>query len=74
RSVEQERQKAAALAEEVATARKELTTSAAKHREALDEERARSAALKSELATAQRENEMQSAQLRKASEEMGQLK
>ena len=73
-SLEQERQKTAALAQQAAAARQELTTSTAKHRQALDEERARSAALKSELATAQRENEMQAAQLRKASEEAGQLK
>ena len=64
----------AALAQDAAAARQELTASAAKHRQALDEERARSAALTGELATAKRENETQTAQLRKASEEMGQLK
>ena len=73
RLLAQEQQKAAALAEEAAAARQELTTGAAKHREALEEERTRSATLKIELTTARRENETQAAQLRKASEKMGQL-
>jgi hypothetical protein len=73
-SLDQEPQKTAALAQEAAAARQELTTSAAKHRQALDEERARSDALAGELAAAQREIETQAAQLRKASEETGQLK
>ena len=73
-SLEQEREKTAALAQEAAAARQELTTSTAKYHQALDEESARSAALASELATAQREIETQAAQLRKASEETGQLK
>src|SRR5439155_21021638 len=71
---DKERQKTATAAEEATAARQELTTSTAKHRQALDEERARSAALASELATAQRENPMQTAYLRKASEETRQLK
>ena len=74
RSLEQERQKTTALAQEAAATRQEPTISAAQHRQALDEERARSAALASELATAQRENEMQAQQLRAASEETRQLK
>jgi hypothetical protein len=72
--LEQERQKTAAVAQEAAAARQELTASTAEHRQALDEERLRSAALASELATAQRESEMQATQLRKASEETEQLK
>ena len=64
----------AALAQEAAAARQELTASTDKHGRALDEERARTAALASELATAQRENEMQASQLRKASEETVQLR
>ena len=73
-SLEQERQKAAALAQETAAVRQELTTSTAQHRQALDEERARVAALARQLATAQHEIEVQAAQLRKASDETGQLK
>jgi len=72
-SLDRERQKAAALAQEAAAARQELTTSTAMHRQALDEERARSAALVGELTTAQREIETQAAQL-KASEETGKLR
>jgi hypothetical protein len=71
---EQERQKTAALVQELAAARQELNTSTAAYGQTLDEGRARSTALASELATAQRENEMQAAQLRKASEETEQLK
>ena len=73
-SLEQERQKTTALAQEAAAARQELTATTTQHRQALDEERARSAALASELATAQRENEMQTALLRKASKETEQLR
>jgi len=73
-SRDQERQKTAALAQEAAAARQELTTSTATHRQALDEERARNAALAGELAAAQREIETQAAQLRKASEEPGKLR
>ena len=71
-SLEQERQKTAALAQEAAAARQVPTTSAAESRQALDEDHARSAALKSELATAQRENE-QAQQLRAASDEARQI-
>src|SRR5258705_1227987 len=70
-SLDRERQKAAALAQEAAAARQELTTSTAKHRQALDVERARSAALVGELTT-QRQVETQAAPL-KASEETGEL-
>src|SRR2546430_450834 len=73
-SLEQERQKTTALAQEAAAARQELTASTTQHRQALDEERARSGALTSELATARHEIEKQTAQLRKASDETGQLK
>jgi hypothetical protein len=72
--LDQERQRTAALAQQAAAARQELTTSTAEHRQALNEERARSAALASELAAAQPEIEAQAAQLRKASEETGQLR
>lgn len=68
-----ERGKSAALAEDVAAARQELTANAAKHRQALDEERTRSAALMAELAAARHENETQTAQLRKNDEEKAQL-
>jgi hypothetical protein len=73
-SLGQERQKTAALAQEAAAARQELTTSTAKYRQALDEESARRAALASELAMVRREIETQAAQLRKAGDEAGQLK
>ena len=73
RSLEQEREKTTAFAQEAAAARLELIASTAQHRQALEEERARRAALWSELATAQREIETQAAQLRKASDETKQL-
>jgi hypothetical protein len=72
--LDQERQKAAALAQEAAAARQALTTSTQEHRQPLDEERAHSAALASELAAARLEIEAQAEQLRKANEETGQLK
>ena len=72
--LDQTRQKMAALAQEAATARQELTISTATHRQSLEEERARSAQLASELATTQRKIETQAAQLRKRSEETAQLK
>jgi hypothetical protein len=68
-SLGQERQKTAAVAQEVAAARQKLTASTAQHRQALDEEHARSAALASELAQARREVETQVALLRKAGDE-----
>ena len=74
RSLEEEREKASALALEAAVARKELAASTEQHRQALEEERARSAALASELATAQREIETQAAQLQKAVDEALQQK
>jgi hypothetical protein len=70
----QEREKTAALAQEVTAARQELTASAVQHRQVLEEERARGVALASELATARREIEMQGALLRKASDEAAQFK
>ena len=51
RLLEEERGKTAALAQEVADARQELTTSTTKQRQALDEERARRPAVGSGLAT-----------------------
>ena len=53
RSLEEEREKAAALAQEVTAARNELTASTEQHRQTLAEERERSAALASEPATGQ---------------------
>src|ERR1700680_3127355 len=50
-SLEQEREKTAAVAQDAAAARQELTASTAKDRRALEEERARGAALANELAT-----------------------
>ena len=73
-SLEQEGERTAALAQEAAAARQELTASTAQHRQALDEERARSAALARELAMAQREIETQLAVLRKAGDEAVPLK
>ena len=51
--LEEEREKAAALAREVPAARNELAASTEQHRQMLSEKRDRSAALVSELATAQ---------------------
>ena len=66
--LEQEREKAAALTQEVADTRQELTTSAAKLHQGLGEERERRATVASDLATRQHAIETQAAQLRKASE------
>ena len=74
RSLQEEREKASALALEAAVAREELAASTEQHRHALEEERARSAALASELATAQREIETQATQLQKAVGEAEQQK
>jgi hypothetical protein len=72
-SLEQERQKTAALTQEAAAARQELTAGTAQHRQELDDERARSGTLAGELATARREIEKQAALLR-ASDETGQVR
>lgn len=72
RSFEKEREKAAGLALEAVTAKKELAAITQQHRQALEAERARGAALARELANAQRENEKQ-AGLLKASAEAAQL-
>jgi chromosome segregation ATPase len=72
-SLGQEQQKTAALAQEVAAARQELTAGTAQHRQALDEEGARSVALASELAVAQLAIEAQAALLRKMGDETGQF-
>ena len=68
-SLEQERDKTAAVAQEAAAVRRDLTGSIVQHRQALEEERARGAALASELAQARREVETQIALLRKAGDE-----
>jgi len=68
-SLEQERDKTAAVAQEAAAVRRDLTGSIVHHRQALEEERARGAALASELAQARREVETQIALLRKAGDE-----
>ena len=68
-SLEQERDKTAAVAQEAAAARRDLTGSIVQHRQALKEERARGAALASELAQARRDVETQIALLRKAGDE-----
>ena len=73
RSLEEDREKAAGLALEAATVRKELAAITEQNRRALEEERARGAALAGELAATQRENEKQAALL-KASGETGQQK
>ena len=73
-SLEQEREKTAALAQEAAAARRELTASIVQHRHALEEERARGAALASELALARREIETNVALLNKARNDAAQFK
>src|SRR5258708_7466111 len=73
-SLGQEREKTAALVQDVTAARQELTASTVQHRHALEEERARGAALASELAMARREIETQVALLRKAGDEAVQFK
>jgi hypothetical protein len=65
----QEREKTAALVEEVTAARQELAASTGQHGRALEEERARSVALASELAMARREIETNVALLKKAGDD-----
>jgi hypothetical protein len=65
----QEREKTAALTQDAAAARRELTASTVQHRHALEEERARGAALANELAMARREIDTQAALLSKAADE-----
>jgi hypothetical protein len=74
RSLEEERERASALALEAAVARKELAASTEQHRQVLEQERARSAALESELATVKRKIETRAAQLQKAVDEALQQK
>jgi hypothetical protein len=64
--LEQERQKTAALAQEVASARQELTTSAEKLHQALDEERERRAALADLQQSLQREQKKTAALMQEA--------
>jgi len=66
--LEQERMKAAAVAEQAAAARLELAASTEKHRQTLEEEHARSLALSGEVATSHRKIETLTEQLRVASE------
>jgi hypothetical protein len=73
-SLEQERERTVALAQDVAAARQELTAGTVLHRRALEEERARSAALASELVTTRREIETQVALLNKARDDAAQFK
>ncbi|CAN7500472.1 hypothetical protein [Bosea sp. LjRoot237] len=72
-SLEQERQKTAALAQ-AAAARQALSLNVAQYRQALDDERVQRTALAAELAAARRDVEAQAAQLRKAGDEAGQLR
>jgi hypothetical protein len=74
RSLEEERERASALALEAAVARKELAASTGQNRQVLEQERARSVALERELVTVQREIETQAAQLQKAVDEAVQQK
>src|SRR3984893_8718167 len=73
-SLEQERERTVALAQDVAAARQELKAGTVLHRRALVEERARSAALASELVTTRREIETQVALLNKARDDAAQFK
>jgi hypothetical protein len=73
RSLEEAREKAAGLAQEVA-ARNELAASTEQHRQTLAEGRDRSAALASELATAQWNAETRVVQSNKTANEAAQLK
>ncbi|MGY3614243.1 hypothetical protein [Bradyrhizobium sp. USDA 10063] len=68
-SLQQEREKTAALAQEVGAARQAMTASAEQQRRALDEAKMRAAALASELAGARSEIEAQAAQSQKAVDE-----
>ena len=74
RSLEEEREKAAALAREAAAARNELAASTEQHRQMLSEQRDRSAALASELATAQWNVETRVVQSNKTANGAAQLK
>ena len=73
-SLEQEREKTAALALEATAARQERAASAEQQRHLLQEERARAAALASELAMARREIEANTAQLTQSREDVTQFK
>lgn len=72
-SIEQEREKAAALAQTATAARDELVATAEKLRAALDKEQVRTAALASELATARRDYEAKLASSSEAAEKAAQL-
>jgi hypothetical protein len=74
RSLEEEREKAAALAQEVGVAGQAMTASAEQQHRALDEAQARAAAHASELAGTHREIETQAAQSQKAVDEAVQQK
>ena len=73
-SLEQEREKTAALVQDAATAQQELTASTVQHRHTLEEERTRGAALASELAMARHEIETNVALLNKARDDAARFK
>ncbi|WP_454626800.1 hypothetical protein [Bradyrhizobium cenepequi] len=73
-SLQQEREKTAALTQEVGAARQAMTATAEQQRRALDEAQMRAAALASELAGTSREIETQAAQSQKAVDEAVQQK
>jgi hypothetical protein len=71
-SLEEEREKAAALAQQAATGLQEMTANAEQYRGALEAERVRAAALASELAATRGEIEIQATLSRKSADEAGQ--
>jgi hypothetical protein len=66
RSLQQEREKTAALVQEASPTRQAMTESAEQDRRALEEQRSHTATLENELAAARREIEMQAAASRRA--------
>ena len=70
----QERERTAALTQELDVARQALTASTDRNRQALDEERARSGALANELATARRDLETKVALASKTGDEAAQIR
>ena len=70
----QERERTAALVQEVEAARKELTATSAQQRQAIEQEREGGAALASQLSASRQEGEALAAQMRKAVAEARQSK
>ena len=70
----QERERTAALTQELDAARQALTASTDRNRQALEEERARSGALANELATARRDLETKGALASKTGDETAQIR